>query len=363
LAEGVEALDLAATALEAHISRGQLDPAAAYPIVYGLWRREALLLELVGRGAAALARLERVRAGWVARGDPRRAARTLNEMGYVHTRRTRFDTARELTEMALAQGRELGDDKVIADALHNLGNIASQTGALGESEALLRESIARYRAAGGGRWLAGALCDLGAVYLIRGDLDKAREKYTQGLAVAEAIGDKPSIGHVLMMLGGLELNAGDLAAAEAYSQRAVGALQEIGDALLLSVCLVNLGHVALARREPIARQLYRESALLSQQVDLASNVAEALIGLAAVAIDYAPEQAGRWLGAVDGWRESTQFVMAEPFVRALRQEAEGAARAALGDGFAAIRDEGQALALETAAAQALAWAATMEYQL
>lgn len=363
LAEGVETLALAATALEAHITRGQLDPDVAYPIVYGLWRREALLLELMGRSTSALARLEHVRDGWEAHGDQRRMARTLNDMGYVHARHARYDAINALSQAALRLGRELGDEEVVADALHNLGNASNHMGELDKGIDLLRESIVRYHVVGGGRWLAGALCDLGMAYAFKGELDAAHESIVQGLAVAEAAGDKPGIAHALTMLGGVTLNMGNMAATEEYSRRALTDAQEIGDNIILSVCLVNLGHVAQSRREPAARQLYRECAALSLEIDHASILAEALTGLAMVAAGRDPQSGARWLEAVATWRESTQFISEEPFVRALRQEAEAQVRAALGDRFAAVWADGKAMTLETAAAQAIAWADEAAYRL
>mgnify|MGYP001293442349 FL=1 len=79
-AEGAETLSAASARLEALIERG-VAAAAARPIIYDLYRREALLLELHGAGEAALARLEKARAGWQALGDRGGKVRVLGEIG------------------------------------------------------------------------------------------------------------------------------------------------------------------------------------------------------------------------------------------------------------------------------------------
>ncbi len=362
LAEGAQAFAAAAEALAVGLDRGELDPPATLPLIHTLWRREALLRELRGDGAAAVALLERTRAGWTALGDQRRLAQTLNDLAYVHIRRGQGDVARDSARAALALGRELGDDELIADALHNLGNIAGTAEDLRPAESQLRESIDLYQRAGG-RLLAGALCDLGRVLVQKGDLEEGRATVARGLAVAEAAGDQPAIVLALTALGGSALSAGDLAAAEVYNRRGQVGAQEIGDTFMLCICLGNLGHVALARGEHAAFQLYRDALGLSLAADIAGTTYEAVVGLASLAADSVPASGARWLAATETWRTTYGFhANEEPFLRALRHGAAARLRSALDlANYAAAWDEGAALSLEMAATQASAWAADKMY--
>lgn len=361
LAEGAQTFAAAAAALAVGLDRGDLDPATAQPLLYDLWRREAHLLLLRADLDGALARLEQVRAGWEALGDRRRLAQTLNHMAHAHRRRAGAPGA-ELAQAALALGRELDDNEVIADALHSLGNVAETKLELGRAEALLRESIALYQTSGGRR-LAGALGDLGRVLLYQGRHDEARAAMIQGLTIAEEAGDRPGIAFALTALGGVAVNTGDLEAAEKYSRSGLSSAQEIGESLLASICLVNLSHAAAVRGDPAARLLYRDTLAYTLEAAALGTMSEALIGLASLAVHVEPLGGTRWLMAAVAWRRTLENDVEEPFVRALQRETEAQLRAALDEEtFAAAWAEGEATTLETAAAQAIAWAAEMEYR-
>ena len=362
LAEGVTSFAAAAAALEVHIERGDPDPSAGYPVVYGLWRRKALLLELMGRSAAALERLAHARDGWRARGDRRQEARTLNEMSYVNIRNLRLDAGHALATEALAMARDLGDEGLITACLHNLGNALTNLGELEQSEALLRETIARYRPGEGGRWLHGAMLDLAMTLIYQHRLDLARELSEQVLTAAEAAGDGANVLHALTNLGALHLNAGNMTQATAISGRAQEMAQDFGDLRILSVTLGNLGHAALldGRRAEALRR-YRDTLEISRN-HIHSMTVEALLGLAALAAARAPAAGATWLAAGVAWREQTGFGAIEAHLLRLSAETEAHLRAALGADFDVAWARGLAMSLEPAAAEAMAWAEGESYR-
>ena len=361
LAEGIETLASAAAALAVRLERDGLDPALVYAVIYGLWRREALLLELMGRSDAALERLARARDGWLARDDRRQLARTINEMGYVSVRNNRLPEGQALSSAALALARDVGDEALIAACLHNLGNAAAQMGDLEQGAALLRESIARYRLAGGGRWLNGAIRDLSLTYIFRQEFDAARDLCEQSLVEAQAVGDRLGVLNSLACLGAVALNSGDLALAEHYTRRAYADSGELADAQMVSVCLGNLGHLALlSARRAEALHLYRQTIATSLGMYDYMTV-EALLGLTVLAGER-PE-AVTWLAAGVAWRNSTGIVVEEGYIRQLREETEARLRAALGEQFDGLWARGLATSLATAAAEVATWAELEGYRL
>lgn len=364
LAEGAQTFAAASGELAALLDRGKLEADVTRPLLHELWRREALLRELRGDVTGALSLLEQTRDGWTALSDRRRLAQTLNDIAYVYLRRGRGAEASNFAQSALILGRELGDDLVIADALHNLGNIADTADDLSRAEAQLRESIARYELAGDSRWLAGAHCDLGRVLALKGELNAGRAAIVRGLAVAEAAGDQPAIVLALTALGGVVLNLGDLDAAAEYNRRGQIGAQEVGDPLMLCICLGNLGHVARERGQPTATRLYRDTISLGLEAGIAGQIYEALLGLASLSVAHQAASGTRWLAAAETWRKIFSFhANEEPFVHSLRLKTEEGLRAALGAAFLAVWIEGEAMTLEAAAAQAVTWAAEIEYQI
>ncbi|MEZ4540950.1 MAG: BTAD domain-containing putative transcriptional regulator [Chloroflexota bacterium] len=357
-AEGSALFAAAAAALQGQIESGRLSPAVAWPVIYRLWRREALLLELTGLGEAALARLSGARAGWAALGNDRRLARVLIDMAYVNMRLSRPTVAGPLAEEALARARALGDDRLIAGGLHNLGNAANWLGDTVGGRMLLEESISHYRAAGEWRWLAGALSDIGMAYSLEGDLASAKAAFQRSVDLAESIGDQTGIALAVSNLGAVALDSGDLEAAETFSRRGQAIAQDIGDKLMLSVCLGNLGHVTLTQGERAAAlRTYRDAAVVCRESGYGYMLIEIVMGLAALAAGRDAGAATRWLGAVAAWRATTGFGGATPFVQRMFEETENRLRMALGEeAYAAAWAAGEALSLAAAAAEAMSWA-------
>jgi len=351
-AEGAETLALASATLAARVERGAAEAATVYPVIYDLYRREALLLELRGAGEAALARLEKARAGWEALGDRGQMVRVLGEIGYVNVRHYWITDTRGQLESTVALARELGDDMFIATALHNLGNALTWNSDTTRGRALLEESLDHYRAAGETRWLAGTLNDIGMSYAFADDPENARAYFRQSLSLSESLGDQPGIAMAASNLGAIALDFGDPAESELFSRRGQATAQDIGEQLMLSISVGNLGHAALARGDrDTAMRLYRDTIALTRESGYTFMLIEGVLGLAALAVESAAVAAARWLAAVAAWRTTVGFTVETPYIRSLREETEARLSAKLRD----LSDE-PPLSIETAAAEATAWA-------
>lgn len=351
-AEGAETLALASATLAARVERGAAEAATVYPVIYDLYRREALLLELRGAGEAALARLEKARAGWEALGDRDQMVRVLGEIGYVNVRHYWITDTRGQLESTVALARELGNDMLIATALHNLGNALTWNSDTTRGRALLEESLDHYRAAGETRWLAGTLNDIGMSYAFADDPENARAYFRQSLSLSESLGDQPGIAMAASNLGAIALDFGDPAESELFSRRGQATAQDIGEQLMLSISVGNLGHAALARGDrDTAMRLYRDTIALTRESGYTFMLIEGVLGLAALAVESAAVAAARWLAAVAAWRVASGFVVETPYIRTLRERTE----ARLSSTFRDPSDE-PPLAIETAAAEATAWA-------
>lgn len=357
-AQGIDLLAATATGLQAQIKTNHRPAGETLPVLYELWRHEALLLELCGRGETALDRLEGARAGWEARGDHHNLSRVLSEMAYVHMRRTNHMEAIPLAESALALASALEDNTLMAGTLHNLGNALAYSGDLPGGRALLHESIAHYRAAGDRRWLAGAMSDVSMTYNYEGEIDSARAFILRSLALAEAAGDLPGIALATSNLGGVALDSGDLDESDEQSRRAQGVAQEIGDMLMLSVSVGNQGHVALARGDRAAAlRFYLDAALLCRDSGYIYMLVEIVAGLARLAVEESPSLAARWLASVAAWRSAAGFEIMTSFVRALHDDLEARLRVTpYGMPLDAAKAAEPVPPLERATAEAMAWA-------
>lgn len=363
LHEGVETFASAAASLKGQIEAGLLLTPDALMAVYGLQQHETSLLGLQGNFDQAAITLEAIRAGWEALGDQKQLARTLGEIGYVWFQQRRMEKARHYLEESLALARQLGDEGLIAFALHHQANTFWSAGDFTIGSQLLSESIGLYRSLNDSRSLARALSDLGVLNVYQGKIEAGRALFLESLSLSETLGDYWGRAATIASLGSVYLGLGDLDAAQRYSEQALVLTQEAGMNAILQYLLGNLGHIAYARDEARqAQRYYIDSLRLAPETGDWDNGIEALSGLSNLASrSDEVSLAARWLGTVGRWRENTGLVE-EAYILEWEQETIAGLRASLGDeAFAALWAEGQALSLESAAAEALTFAARTLY--
>jgi predicted ATPase/class 3 adenylate cyclase len=133
-------------------------------------------------------------------GDLDRQARALNSLGIVHRHLDDIDTARALLEESIAINREIDSFRLSA-VLVNLGQLESAAGNLDRAAELAREALERDRAQGD---LFGAAIDQHTLALIYLRADRAAE--ARG-ALAEIVDYVASSGNTSMLINSVELAA------------------------------------------------------------------------------------------------------------------------------------------------------------
>jgi hypothetical protein len=167
------------------------------------------------------------------------------------------------------------------------------------------------------------LSNLGNMATLRGDLDKASRLYTEALALMRERNDRFAIRNSLVGLMRIAYRLGDVERVRDHGREVVTLGVEQGSPVTAAHALDGLAWVASRRG--------------------AAQQAARILGAALAR--------RRAVGLIDG-RASRN--LESPVQRSLRQEAEAAARAALGeDTFATAFADGEAMSLEQAAAYAL----------
>jgi predicted ATPase/class 3 adenylate cyclase len=123
-----------------------------------------------------------------ARGDDRRVADSLANLGYVVLHQARWSEARECYSESLARAEQAGNDQGVADALHHLGLVAFQEGDLPAAETYRRKALEIWRRLGDLHGVVDARVNLGQVALAGGHLRHAREHLLESLDGAQALG-------------------------------------------------------------------------------------------------------------------------------------------------------------------------------
>jgi predicted ATPase/DNA-binding CsgD family transcriptional regulator len=214
----------------------------------------------------------------------------------------------------LARFRQLGDPWHTAWALRMLGRAALRDpSASGEAEALFAEALALFRAAGDAWAIAHVLTELAVIARRRGDLARARAQVEEGLALHRRFAVPRSI----------------------------------------AITLLQLGHIARAQGEhPRARACCREALTIFRDVGDKSGVGSALFGLAVAAAPHERRRAARLLGAAQRLVEEAgidaRYAFGADYESVLRAAADAADA-----GTAAAWEQGRAMPLEHAIAEAL----------
>ncbi len=131
---------------------------------------------------------------------------TVSGLGEVHA-------ARDYFEQALAQARQLNNQRKVAHCLSQLGHLLQTAGEWTAAEAALTESVEIWREIGGKQDLAIALNGLGNLFEAQGRLDSAEKIYRENIVVCQTLGD--ILGEVMSVknLGDVQKQQGNITAA------------------------------------------------------------------------------------------------------------------------------------------------------
>jgi tetratricopeptide (TPR) repeat protein len=288
-------------------------------------------------------------------GDGISRAKALKGAGVLAGLQGDYERARALHEASLQLSRELEDTDGIAGALNNLGIVAWQQGDLDRAATLLEESLEHRRALGDMNGIAGGLHNLGVVAHLRGKYDRAVQLQEESLQLYRELGDKAGMARTLHNLGSLALQQADNARAKGLFDEVLRLNRELRDRNGVAGTLESLGIVAQREGDfEEAAELFDESLRLLQQLGNKDGMAFALVNVAAAAESREEhERATRLLGAAEITLTSLG-ASADRLRQQMLEEVSQAARKALGSGaYEAAWQQGQAMSLEQAVADAL----------
>jgi tetratricopeptide (TPR) repeat protein/transcriptional regulator with XRE-family HTH domain len=234
----------------------------------------------VGDCAAAAASLAQAAALYGYLDDRPGQARTLNQLGWVHTLTGDYRAAITSHQQALALARGAGDRLAEADALGFQGYAHQMTGDYEASAANLDDALALYRSLGHQRGEADALNDLGTLQMLTGDYPAAAANIQQALDIVRDLGDRPSQAWALKDLGELQTLTGDHWAAAANIQQALAMFQDLGSRLGQAEALNRLGELSLRTLVTSqARDQHAQALVIAQDLGVPLEEARALEGL------------------------------------------------------------------------------------
>jgi tetratricopeptide (TPR) repeat protein len=217
-----------------------------------------------------------------------------------------------------------------AKLLFGLSNCETRLGDLGAALPHAREAVEASRGSEDRSLLAHALNTLGTALFDDDDLAGARETLEEGLAVAREIGDELAARNSLITLGEVARRAGDVRTARAFYEQVLEADGHNLSLATKSVTLINLGGVSLEEGDVAgAASFYREALTIASGLGIPDLSADALGGLAAVALGAGEwARAARLAGSAEALYERAG-VEPEQFERALRDRCLAELRATL----------------------------------
>jgi len=282
-------------------------------------------------------------------------ARLLARAAELAYRQSDYPATTALAGESLAICREIDDKPGQASALIKLGNAATEAGDYAATSRHLEEALAIWRELGDKHGTARALISLGWAALRPGDYPLANARLEEALALSRELGDTRSMGFELSGLGEVALRQGDYTRAARLVGESLELRRQLGNKWGVGVSLGTLGWVA-AREGDWTSAVARlgESLEVRREIGDMGGTAWCLERLAELALAQEQAQkAVRLLGAAAALRASIGSVI-DLADQPAYESRRGALRAELGDEqYAAAWDEGRAMTLEQAVAEAL----------
>ncbi|MGI5188254.1 AfsR/SARP family transcriptional regulator [Promicromonospora sp. CA-289599] len=218
------------------------------------------------------------------RGDRLDQAYALRGLGIGYTRVSRYETATDHLERALALFRQTGDLVGEALALSGRGIIKSRLGRYDDALDDHREAIALARQAGSRFSEASAMTNLGLVEERMGNYARAAEIEQQAHAILRDIGARNSEAIVLNNLANAELELKRYPQAIDHVQQSLAIIEELGSPMNRAHTLDTLGVLHLRMGEPgPARECFEQALAHYRQVGDQGELAWPVNGLGEVA--------------------------------------------------------------------------------
>jgi tetratricopeptide (TPR) repeat protein len=214
-----------------------------------------------------------------------------------------FAEGAALFEQGLALYREIADQRGVAYALSYLGRMLRCQGDYDAARATLEDSAAIFEALGDRRGAAYASYNLGRVMYQLGDDEAAQHMFASSLAHFQHAGDVWGQALARYNLGRLAYRKASFAEARAFYEPSLALFEQIGDVWGQALVRCKLGWVAYQQGDVAAQGHFVASLAQLNQVQYLEGLADALTGVAGVALRAKRwEPAARLLGAAAGLR-------------------------------------------------------------
>jgi predicted ATPase/class 3 adenylate cyclase len=240
--------------------------------------------------AAALAVGEGVEAAFRARAHA--------SAGVLASDQNDFVIAQQQFDQGVALYRASGDQSGVAYVLSYIGRMLRCQGQYGAAQARLAESVALFEQLGDQRGAAYAAYNLGRVTFQQADYATAQHMFATSLTHFQHAGDGWGQALAHCNLGRLAYRHGDFTAARSSYAQSLAFFEQIGDQWGQALARCKLGWSAYRQGDPLARDYFTASLMLSQRVQYAEGIADALTGIAVLAlVEQQWQRAARLLGA------------------------------------------------------------------
>lgn len=251
----------------------------------------------------------------------------------------------------LLQADRRASDSIRAKTLAGAGTLAWQQGDYARATDLHQKALDLYRQLGDKEGIAFSINNLGTQALHQRAFEQARTFFQEGLALAREQGNQRLTGYLLHNLGEVARYAGDFAEATRLYRESLALFEAVGDKWASAVTLNWLGVVAQRQDQyEQATEFLKQSLTLGRELESNERIAEALEGLAGVAVAQRnSSRAARLFGAAQMLRE----IMNAPLPPTERDEYDRNIAANLSQVESKALAEGQAMTLEQAVEYAL----------
>jgi tetratricopeptide (TPR) repeat protein/transcriptional regulator with XRE-family HTH domain len=217
-------------------------------------------------------------------GNRARISDILRLLGVVASRRGNYDQEEIYLQEGLALARQLNDSERISSQLRSLGVQAGNQGNYAQAEVYFQEGLALARQAGDLANISVLLSNLGHVASALGNYEQAEVYLQEGLALARQAGHRQHESVLLATLGEMAIQQGNYALAETYLQEGLTIARQIGHAWFISVMLIDWGELHLKQGQVDVARIAFEEALEEAPEGGKDRIADALYGLARVAL-------------------------------------------------------------------------------
>ncbi len=228
--------------------------------------------------------------------DRARICDILRLLGVVASRRGNYVQEGGYLEEGLALARQLNDHERISGYLRSLGVLAGNTGNYSLAEAYFQEGLALARQAQDVPTISVMLSNLGHVARVLKHYEQAAAYLQEGLVLARQAGHRQHESVLLATLGELAMEQRNDALAESYLREGLAIARQIGHAWFISVLLIVWGEWYLQQHQFDAASTAFEEALEQAPEGSRESKADALYGLARVALAQGKSERARQQG-------------------------------------------------------------------